>query len=383
MSHRQSHPTRTKAHCFRHHSANRSFALPLRDKHHFSCTVEFNPQIHYIAKMNVKVLLYSLFAGQMFAFDPSMQSSFTMTTPYSVPWVAVIENFDITDPNEDELALLTQDCFRKCPVMVFRNNYGGKGEPTSKEFFAFVKRFDPDVDVEAIENQDILHPFRQDEDEPHVATRAERNEEHKNELGDQFRWGPVWHMDLVGSKKTAVPNVVSAFHFLDVPEEGGNTIYANMNMAYAMFPPELKREVDTLQCVYDNDLNSLFNFELDQDGFTRLGPFPKKEEEDQVVRPLVRRDKSSGKKRMFFTPVRFNRFVGWSTEQSWEFIAYIFHTFVNTPRNAVSIKWKRGDVAVFNNDALIHTSAPWELHKGKKRVFRLCFLNSKKMYEDD
>jgi len=154
-------------------------------------------------------------------------------------------------------------------------------------------------------------------------------------------------------------------------------------MAYAMLPPELKKTVDQLQCVYDNDLNSLFNFQLASDGFTRLGPFPNPGEEDQVIRSLVRRDKDTKRKRMYFTPVRFNRFEGWSTEESWEFMAYIFHTYVNTPTNSACIQWRDGDVAVFNNHALIHTSTPWELYKGKNRAFRLTFLNSKKMFEDD
>ena len=75
----------------------------------------------------------------------------------------------------------------------------------------------------------FIHPFRREPDASHVASREEnKSTENKNELGDQFRWGPVWHMDLVGSKKTRVPNVVSAFQFLQVSEEGGNTIYANM-----------------------------------------------------------------------------------------------------------------------------------------------------------
>lgn len=303
-----------------------------------------------------------------------------MTTPYSVPWVAVIEDMDIANATEEEIELLTKDCFPKCPVIVFR---GQPQSTTAKQFFDFVKKFDPDVDLDAIADEQVLHPFRREPDEPHVATREERSILNENELGNQFRFGPVWHMDLVGSKKTKVPNVVSAFHFLQVPEMGGNTIFANMDMAYALLRPGLKKKVDSLRCVYDNDLTSLFNFHLDSDGFRRLEPFPLPDQEDQVVRPLVRRDKATGRKRMFFTPVRFNRFEGWTCEESWEFLVYLFHTYVNTEGNTVSIKWQEGDVAIFNNHAMIHTSTPWELYKGEERRFRLAFLNSKKMFEDD
>ena len=53
-----------------------------------------------------------------------------------------------------------------------------------------------------------------------------------------------------------------------------------MDMAYTTLPPDLKNKMDGLKCIYDNDLNSLFNFQLDADGFTRLGPFPTPKQED-------------------------------------------------------------------------------------------------------
>ena len=171
-------------------------------------------------------LVLSILAAILLRRQPSAAfgSSFRMTTPFSVPWVAVIEDFDITNAEEDELALLAKDCFLKCPVIVFRKQ---PETTTAKQFFDFVQKFDPDVDMDAIEKEEVLHPFRREPDAPHVASREENKMfENKNELGDQFRWGPVWHMDLVGSKRTRVPNVVSAFQFLQVPEEGGNTIHA-------------------------------------------------------------------------------------------------------------------------------------------------------------
>ena len=106
------------------------------------------------------------------------------------------------------------------------------------------------------------------------------------------------------------------------------------------------RRSRSLVCVYDNDEESLFKFELDADGFTRLGPFPEPGHEDQVKRPLVCRDATTGRKRLFFTPpVRFNRFVGKPCEESWELMTHLFHTYVHMPQNSVSIQWDKGDIA--------------------------------------
>ena len=188
-------------------------------------------------------------------------------------------------------------------------------------------------------------------------------------------------MDLVGAKTAAVPNVVSAFHFMQAPQVGGDAVFCNVDVAYASLPPDVRKTVDGLNCVFDNDPTSLVQGRLDADGFTRLGPFPEPGMEDQVTRPLVQRDGTTGRKRMFFTPVRFNRFEGWTREDSWEFMTYLFHNCIHTPQNVATVHWDAGDMAVFNNHRLIHTSTPWELYKGQDRSFRLCFLNSKKMHE--
>ena len=309
-------------------------------------------------------------------FGPKCIEGFRFLTPYSVPWVAAIQNVDLQNIDHDDMRALTEDCFQKCPIMVFKR----QTECSAPDLLNLVSKFDPDCDIDALSsNQTVLHPFRSEPDAPHVAIREGNTK--KKDLGDQFRFGPVWHMDLVGSKATTVPNVVSAFHFLQVPKVGGNTVFANLDIAYASFPPDTRQLVDSLQCVFDNDLNSLFNFRLDADGFTRLGPFPEGEEsKDQVIRPLVQRDAVTGRKRFFFTPVRFNHFVGWDREASWEFMTYLFHTYINRPGNTASIEWEEGDIAIFNNHRLIHTSTPWELYKGEDRRFRLIFLNSKKMY---
>jgi hypothetical protein len=66
------------------------------------------------------------------------------------------------------------------------------------------------------------------------------------------------------------------------------------DLCHTLLPPDLKKKIDWLKCIYDNDLNSLFNFQLDADGFTRLGPCPAPKQEDQLVCPLVRRDTTGG-----------------------------------------------------------------------------------------
>jgi taurine dioxygenase len=189
----------------------------------------------------------------------------------------------------------------------------------------------------------------------------------------------VWHMDLVGSNKFHLPNQISAFHFLETPKEGGDTVFCNLEIAYASLPPNLRKQIDGLECIYDNDYEMLAQIRYND--FERLGPFSESDEQ-QVTKPLVHRDEVTGRKRIFFTPTRFNRFVGWKREDSWEFMTYLFYNFIQTPPTTAKIHWDDGDIAIFDNHRLIHTSTPWEIYKGQNRRFRLCFLNSKKMHQE-
>lgn len=97
--------------------------------------------------------------------------SFQFRTPYHVPWVAEIDEFDIAKDAKDEetMKMIAQDCFEKCPILIFKNQ---SESLTAKEFFDFVQKFDPDVDMEAIEQEKVLHPFRREPDAPHVSLRT-------------------------------------------------------------------------------------------------------------------------------------------------------------------------------------------------------------------
>ena len=99
---------------------------------------------------------------------------------------------------------------------------------------------------------------------------------------------------------------------------------------------------------------------------------------DQLVRPLVRRDKTAGHKRMFAHLVLDSidlRGGVWRVLGVYE--KWILHRilFLSSGKKEM---WQ-----FFNNHAMIDTSTPWELYKGKERRFRLTFLNSKRMFEDD
>lgn len=373
---------------------------------------------------------YTLLLSHLSPSSIIIATAFKFSTPHSVPWVGVIDNYDISTAlsnpspqNENDTQLLIHNCFPKCPILIFKNQH----HVTSKQFLDFCALFDPNVDTHSlIQNTHILHPFDRDVDAPHVATRS--NEE--GQVAPNFQFGPLWHMDLVGTHLCRTPNLISGLHFLKVPPPsknprngggggGGETMFCNLDIAYDALSPSMKNMMNRLKCVYDVDVHTALNLKIDESGFRRLGPFGSKKEHEQIIQPLVQRigdddggkrrnrfpnffgrfqkDKSNDtsttsatspttfnpndRKRIFFTPVRFHKFVGWTTEASWDFMTHFFHTYVHTPQNTVCVRWEDGDLVVFNNHALIHSSTATEVYKEDKRVFRLLFLSRKMMRE--
>ena len=100
----------------------------------------------------------------------------------------------------------------------------------------------------------------------------------------------VWHADMT---YVDVPPKAAMLHALEVPEAGGNTYFANMFVAYAILPADLKKAADGKIAVHDASRNS-------------AGMLPKGYKEVTDVReavgarhPLVRTDPKTGRKALF------------------------------------------------------------------------------------
>lgn len=59
--------------------------------------------------------------------------------------------------------------------------------------------------------------------------------------------GRYWHAD--GTFITGHPTAISLWHVVEHPSQGGDTLFANMHVAYETLPSDLKRQVDGLRMV--------------------------------------------------------------------------------------------------------------------------------------
>lgn len=62
--------------------------------------------------------------------------------------------------------------------------------------------------------------------------------------------------------------------------------------------------------------------------------------------------------------------------KSREELAQLIVPYLSDPSNVFRLQWAPGDLAIWRNRRLLHTSTPWADYKDESRLFHLMFLDS-------
>ncbi|WP_435175440.1 TauD/TfdA dioxygenase family protein [Actinacidiphila sp. bgisy145] len=160
----------------------------------------------------------------------------------------------------------------------------------------------------------------------------------------------VWHTDVTFVQR---PPAVSILRALVLPPHGGDTNWADSQLAYDSLSPGLRDYVDTLTAVHDGSRE--FGYYLAQrrkgrgnlwegETFTDLVP---------VEHPVVRVHPESGRKGLFVNPGFTSHIAGVSAEES-RGILDILYAHLTKPEHVVRHRWRQGDVALWDNRATSH-----------------------------
>ncbi len=153
--------------------------------------------------------------------------------------------------------------------------------------------------------------------------------------------GQNWHTDL---SYTIRPAKSTMLYCIEKPSVGGDTMFANMYLAYESLSPKLQEFLDGLEAVHDV---SLINAKREPEiiaEFKRLNP--------PVVHPAVRLHPDSGRKALYVNN-RVRRFVGMSEAESRPFINFLCEHSV-TPRFVYRHRWSVKDLVIWDNRCLTH-----------------------------
>ena len=158
-----------------------------------------------------------------------------------------------------------------------------------------------------------------------------------------YNAGQNWHTDL---SYTLRPAKATSVYCVEKPSVGGDTMFANMYLAYETLTPKMREFLDGLEGVHDASLIE----GLDKRGpevaneFRRLNP--------PVVHPAVRVHPETGKKALYVNE-RVRNFVGLSEAESKPIVQFLCQHSVG-PRMTYRHYWTVGDLVMWDNRCLVH-----------------------------
>lgn len=176
-------------------------------------------------------------------------------------------------------------------------------------------------------------------------------------LGDA---GHYWHSDL---SYKARPSLGSMLHAQELPSEGGDTLFANMHLAWDTLPAELKQRADGLQAEH----SYLAKYtELQQRSPWRPNLSDEQKAKVQpAIQPVVRTHPETGRKALFVSEHFTTRILGVSETDSRELLDRLLAHSV-LPAHVYRHRWQPHDMVFWDNRSVMHLAAGTPDHLRRK-----------------
>lgn len=173
-----------------------------------------------------------------------------------------------------------------------------------------------------------------------------------------------WHAD---SSYRAVPSDASLFYGEIVPPEGAETMFADATAAYRTLDPAMKQRIEGLVAVHSLETLRLWgqrhNPDRKQNIPSQVAAFPPERQ------PLVRVHPVTGSKSLYVCPAVISHIEGMDQAES-EALLETLITHATQPRYVYSHRWRKGDLVMWDNRAVLHTASLFDHTRYQRLMYR-------------
>jgi taurine dioxygenase len=148
-----------------------------------------------------------------------------------------------------------------------------------------------------------------------------------------------WHTDHAHQER---PPNYTALYAVRLPETGGDTSFANMQLAYENLPDALRGKLDGLTVITKID----DRYSTAEDRSSHAEPHR---------HPLVRTHPVTRKRGIFVHPGMVTRFDGMEADESQAFLEELLETAI-TPDIIYRHQWRPGDLVITDNRGQMHVA---------------------------
>lgn len=186
---------------------------------------------------------------------------------------------------------------------------------------------------------------------PYVSGMAEFPEvmEVIKEPEDRTNFGGGWHSDMSFLER---PAIASILHAVEIPDWGGDTLFASQAAAYEALTPGLKSVLDGLNGVHSAGRE----YSASGHSAQKRSSMVVAEAEGvtgEYVHPVVLTHPETGRKALYVNPAFTERFDGWSKRESKPLLDFLFE---HSRYEAFTTRftWSPGAVAMWDNRSVWH-----------------------------
>jgi len=250
-----------------------------------------------------------------------------VVTPIGYALGARVEGIDLSQPITPDDLKVIHDAWIQHLVLVF------PGQDLSPEALIEFTRHFGELDDYASQ------PFNRHPDHKEVMLLS--NKPINGKVPPGANNGQNWHTDLSYTVRPAKGTFV---YCIQKPSVGGDTMFANMYLAYETLSERLRAFLDGLEGINDVSLISARRDPAILEAFKRLNP--------PVVHPAVRIHPESGKPALYVNH-RVRQFLGMTEAESKPLISFLCEHSVN-PRFVYRHRWEERDLVMWDNRCLTH-----------------------------
>jgi len=176
---------------------------------------------------------------------------------------------------------------------------------------------------------------------------------------ERVNFGGVWHSDTTYLEQ---PPMASMLLAREVPPHGGDTLFANMYLAYETLSEGLRRTLDGLRAVAASSKADVSRTREDR---IRTDGRDDARTEYVTDHPVVRTHPETGRKALFVNVAHTVRFVGWTEDESRPLLEFLY-THLTRPEFTCRFAWRVGSLALWDNRCAQHN--PINDYHGFRRV---------------
>jgi taurine dioxygenase len=186
---------------------------------------------------------------------------------------------------------------------------------------------------------------------------------------ERSNFGGVWHSDTTYLDE---PPMGSMLYALDVPPAGGDTLFANMFLAYERLSEGMQAMLSTMRAV-----NSSARADVSRTREDRIAQSPGDEARRvfEAVHPVVRTHPESGRKALYVNLAHTARFDGLTEAESAPILEFLFRHQVQ-PELTCRFRWTKGALAFWDNRAAQHNPIN-DYHGQLRRMLRITIAGDK------